>query len=236
MLPTPPQHSLAHEDGTGIVMAGGGPVESLPVPYRKFPALKGKSLPPIVLLPQTGMGMGAKLLRALKRGEDEAVYGGEYIRTTGTGGLLHAYPSQYSVRVIGVDSFDVFICYAAQTPKWQFKWFIDNNVAGLPVFMNWRNGVGFDINCYLDRNSAWLDCDGGASYEEDSSCAATISRRISFLFKLAVNDGTDSRSQLELETGSSESSPPSQSESSARHPSDSAASTTSEIFMTPPER
>ena len=52
-----------------------------------------------------------------------------------------------------------------------------------------------------------------------------------FLFKFAVNDGTDSRSQLELETGWSESSPPSLSESSARHPPDSAASTTSEIFM-----
>ncbi len=54
-----------------------------------------------------------------------------------------------------------------------------------------------------------------------------------FLFKFAVNDGTDSRGQLELETGSSESSPPSQSESSVRHPPDSAASTTSEIFMSP---
>ncbi len=52
-----------------------------------------------------------------------------------------------------------------------------------------------------------------------------------FLINFAVNDGTDSRSQLELETGSSESSPPSLSESSARHPPDSAASTTSEIFM-----
>jgi hypothetical protein len=55
-----------------------------------------------------------------------------------------------------------------------------------------------------------------------------------FYFKFAVNDGTDSRSQLELETSSSESSPLSQSESSARHPPDSAASTTSEIFITPP--
>ncbi len=81
-----PQHSLALEDGTGIVMAGGGPVESFPVPYGKIPALKGKSLPPIMLLPQAGMGMGAK---------------------------------------------------------------------------NARNGVGFDINCDLDRNSAWLDGDGG---------------------------------------------------------------------------
>ncbi len=53
-----------------------------------------------------------------------------------------------------------------------------------------------------------------------------------YLIKFAVDDGTDSRSQLELETGSSESSPPGQSESSARHPPDSAASTTSEIFMT----
>ena len=48
-----PEHSLGGEDSTGIVMAG-GPVESLEVPHRKFPALKGKSIPTIALLLQKG--------------------------------------------------------------------------------------------------------------------------------------------------------------------------------------
>ena len=153
-----PEHSLLLENGTGIVMDG-GLVESLPVPYRKFPALKGKSLPPIVLLPQAGMGMGAQLRRARKRGEAVAVYGGEHIPRTDTGGLRRAYPSRYGVSVIGVDSFEAFVCNAAQTPKRPFKWFIVNSVAG--PFLNGRDGVGYDINCDLDRTSAWLDDEGG---------------------------------------------------------------------------
>jgi hypothetical protein len=154
-----PEHSLALENGTGIVMTG-GPVESLAVPYRKFPALKGTSLPIIALLLQEGMGMGAQLRgRALKRGEVAALYGGEYIPKTDTGRLRRAFPSRYGVSVIGVDGFEAFVCDAAQTPKRPFKWFIDNSVAG--PFMNGRDGVGFDINCDLDRTSAWLDGEGG---------------------------------------------------------------------------
>jgi hypothetical protein len=154
-----PEHSLALENGTGIVMTG-GPVESLAVPYRKFPALKGTSLPIIALLLQEGMGMGAQLRgRALKRGEVAALYGGEYIPRTDTGRLRRAFPSRYGVSVIGVDGFEAFVCDAAQTPKRPFKWFIDNSVAG--PFMNGRDGVGFDINCDLDRTSAWLDGEGG---------------------------------------------------------------------------
>jgi hypothetical protein len=34
---------------------------------------------------------------------------------------------------------------------------IDNNIAG----RNGRDGVGFDINCDLDRHSAWPDRTGG---------------------------------------------------------------------------
>ncbi len=97
------------------------------MPYRKFPALKGKSLPIIALLLQEGIGMGAQLRgRALKRGEVAAVYGGEYIPRTDTGRLRCAYPSRYGFSVIGVDGFEAFVCdHAAQTPKRQFKWFID---------------------------------------------------------------------------------------------------------------
>ena len=53
------------------------------------------------------------------------------------------------------NGFEAFICDAAQTPKRPFKWFIDNRNAG--PFMNGRDGVGFDVNCDLDRTSAWLD-------------------------------------------------------------------------------
>jgi hypothetical protein len=149
-----PQYSLALEDGTGIVIPG-GPVESLPVPYREFPALEGKSLPPIVLLPQPSMGLGAQLRRALKQGEVAAVYGGKLILTTDTAALRNACPTRYAVSVKGVKGFEAFICDAAQTPERPFKWFVDNSVAG--PFMNGRDGVGFDVNCDLDRASAWLD-------------------------------------------------------------------------------
>lgn len=73
--------------------------------------------------------------------------------------MRRAFPSRYGVSVIGVDGFEAFVCDAAQTPKRPFKWFIDNSVAG--PFMNGRDGVGFDINCDLDRTSAWLDGEGG---------------------------------------------------------------------------
>ena len=156
-----PQHSIALEDGAGIAMAGGGPVESLQAPFRDHPALKGEWLPPVVLQPQAGMGMGAKLGRPLKKGDVAAVYGGEFIPTTDTGGLRRAYPSRYGITVRAVEGIreDGFICDAAQTPNRPFKWFIDNNVAG--PFMNGRDGVGFDVNCDLDRHSAWLDGAGG---------------------------------------------------------------------------
>ena len=56
-----------------------------------------------------------------------------------------------------------------------------------------------------------------------------------FYLKFAVRSALTQKSQLELETGPSESSPTSQSESAARLLPDSAAST-SEILMTPPKR
>ena len=153
-----PMHSLALKDGTGIVMPG-GPVEDLDVPYRKFPALKGKSLPAVALLPQPGMGTGTQLRRALKKGEVAAVYGGDYILTSDTGKLRRANPSRFGVSVKGVKGFEAFTCDAAPTPKRPFKWFVDKNVAG--PFMNGRDGVGFDINCDLDRKSAWRDEEEG---------------------------------------------------------------------------
>jgi len=155
-----PEYSLALEDGTGILIQG-GPVESLPMVYRKFPALKGKSLPDIALLVQPSMGLGARLCgRALKKGEAASVYGGAYVPRSDTGRMRSLFPSRYGVSVIGVKGFDeAFVCDAAQTPERPFKWFIDNRNAG--PFMNGRRGVGLDINCDLDRSSAWLDEEGG---------------------------------------------------------------------------
>jgi hypothetical protein len=101
------------------------------------------------------MGLGAQLRRALKQGEVAAVYGGKLILTTDTAALRNACPTRYAVSVKGVKGFEAFICDAAQTPERPFKWFVDNSVAG--PFMNGRDGVGFDVNCDLDRASAWLD-------------------------------------------------------------------------------
>ena len=155
-----PQHSLALEDGRGIAMAG-GPVESLPVPFRDHPDLKGKTLPPVVLLPQADMGVGVRLGRDLRKGEVAAVYGGEYIARADTGRLRRAYPSRYSVSSLKCDRFpnDGFIMDAAPTAKRPVVWLIDKNVAG--PFMNGIGGVGFEVNCDLDRNSAWPDGSGG---------------------------------------------------------------------------
>jgi len=72
-----PEHSLALTSARGIVMAG-GPVESLAVPYCKFPALQGKSLPPIALLPQADMGMGAPRPCTEKGRSCSCVRGGAY--------------------------------------------------------------------------------------------------------------------------------------------------------------
>ncbi len=58
---------------------------------------------------------------------------------------------------------------------------------------------------------------------------------LSFYFEFAVWSALTQESQLELETGPSESSPPSQSESAALLLPDSAA-LTSEIFITPSKR
>ena len=129
------------------------------MPYRKFPALKGKSLPVVALLPQQDMGSGVQLRRALRKGEVAAVYGGDYILTSDTGKLRRANPSRFGVSVKGVKGFEAFTCDAAPTPKRPFKWFVDKNVAG--PFMNGRDGVGFDINCDLDRKSAWRDEEEG---------------------------------------------------------------------------
>ena len=153
-----PEHSLALASARGIVMDG-GPVERLAVPYRKFPALQGKSLPPIALLPQADMGMGAQVLCALKKGDDAAVYGGKHILRTDTGILRRALPSRFSISVIGVEGFEAFVCDAAQTPERPFKWFVDNSVAG--PFLNGEDCEGVHINCDLVRRSAWLDGEGG---------------------------------------------------------------------------
>ncbi len=47
------------------------------------------------------------------------------------------------------------ICDAAPTAERPVAWFIDNSVAG--PFMNGVDGVSYEINCDLDRDSAWLD-------------------------------------------------------------------------------
>ncbi len=64
-----------------------------------------------------------------------------------------------------------------------------------------------------------------ASYMKGFSSAALILERISFLFRYAICTALTQESQLKLELGPSESSHPSQSESSAWLLPDSAAST-----------
>ena len=152
-----PQHSLALENGTGIAMDGGGPVESLPVPFRDHPELQGKCLPPVMLLPQANMGVGVKLRRALRKGEVGAVYGGAFFYRADTGSLLRASPSRYIITALGCKRFPEggIICDAAPTAERPVAWFIDNSVAG--PFMNGVDGVSYEINCELDRDSAWLD-------------------------------------------------------------------------------
>ena len=156
-----PQHSLALEDGTGIAMAGGGPVETLPVPFRNHPDLQGKCLPPVMVLPQANMGVGVQLRRVLRKGEVAAVYGGAFFYRADTGALLRAYPSRYNISAFGCNRFrgGGIVCDAAPTAERPVAWFIDNSVAG--PFMNGEIGEGYEINCDLDRHSAWLDGTGG---------------------------------------------------------------------------
>ncbi len=52
----------------------------------------------------------------------------------------------------------MFVCDAASTAERSFAWFEANSVAGPD--MNGNIGGGHDINCYLDRNSAWKDSAG----------------------------------------------------------------------------
>jgi serine/threonine protein kinase len=152
-------HSLALTEGTGVSMAG-GLVESMAVPFRDHPHLKGRTLPPVDLLLQHGMGVGVKLRKALKKDDVACVYGGDYYGRAGQG-LCRAYPSRYCVSSFAsknVTEDNGFICDGAPSAKRPIAWFIDNNVAG--PFMNGRNGEGLDINCNLDRNSAWQDGNG----------------------------------------------------------------------------
>lgn len=158
----PPIYSIALENGTGIAMSGGGPVESWQVPFRDHPDLKGKTLPPTVLLPQAGMGVGVQVRRALKKNEVAAVYGGEYLAGSDTGRLRRAHPSRYIISTRSaarVPNEDMFLCDAAPSAKRPLAWSIENNNAG--PFMNGYEGRGHDINCRLDRGSAWRDENGG---------------------------------------------------------------------------
>ena len=160
------QHSLALENGTGVAIAGGGPVESLPVPYRNHPHLKGVTLPPVDLLPQPDMGVGVKLRKkgGLKKGETAGVYGGTFFARADTGGLRRSHPSRFNVSSRGCQHVktDCFICDASSSAKRPISWFITNSVAG--PFMNGREGIGLEINCTLDHNSAWEDGSGDVYY------------------------------------------------------------------------
>jgi hypothetical protein len=93
----PPIYSIALENGTGIAMSGSGPVESWQVPFRDHPDLKGKKLPPTVLQPQAGVGVGVQVRRSLKKNEVAAVYGGEYIAGSDAGRLRRTHPSRYII-------------------------------------------------------------------------------------------------------------------------------------------
>ena len=150
-----PQHSLALRDGTGIVLAG-GPVQSMEVAYRNHPDLQGKSMPPAVMLPQAGMGVGVQVRKALKKGDVAQVYGGEYIPRSDTGRLRRIYATRYGISAFGCKRIvGAFLCDAAPTAERTIEWMINNNNAG--PFMNGRDAEGPDINCKLERHTAWLD-------------------------------------------------------------------------------
>jgi serine/threonine protein kinase len=154
-----PLHSRALVEGTGIFM-GGGPVQSLAAPFRDHPSLKGATLPPVVLMLQEGMDVGLQLCRALKKDDVACVYGGAYYSRADTKGLSNTFPSRFCVSSFASKHIkdNAFVCDGAPSAKRPFGWFIANNVAG--PFMNGRKGEGDDINCYLDRNSAWRDSNG----------------------------------------------------------------------------
>jgi hypothetical protein len=151
-----PEYYRAIYEGPGVEMPG-GPVETLPAAIRLHPDLQGKALPPVLLLEQDGMDVGVQLRRKLKKGEPAAVYIGKFIASTDKGGLRRAYPSRFSITNRAADRFPnepSFVCDAASTKERCFQWFIDNNNAG--PFMNGIDQVLWEVNCKLDRQSAWL--------------------------------------------------------------------------------
>ena len=159
-----PEHSVALRNGDGILMAG-GLVESMPVPFQQHPDLKEKSIPPVWLQLQGKMGVGVKLGRSLKKGDIAALYGGKFVDGTDTGQLRRAFPSRYSVSNRAARRFphvDSFICDAAPDADRPIRWFVENSNSG--PFMNGMDGEGVDINCDLDRHSAWLDNQGNVWY------------------------------------------------------------------------
>jgi len=135
----------------GIEMPG-GPAESLPENIRHNPHLVGKTLPPLLLQQQKNFGVGVKLLRATKKGEPVCVYGGQYRACHAPGS---AYPSRYCVTTRAADGIkdDAFFCDAGPSKRCSFQWIKDTHNAG--PLMNGFDDLREEVNCTLNRNTAW---------------------------------------------------------------------------------
>ena len=170
----PPQDYIALFGGPGEEMPGGpseggppgiempgGPLERLPAPIRDHPTLKrdlvGKELPPVLLLLQSGMGVGVRIRRAVRRGAPVCMYGGEYRAFLAAGSM---YPTRFGVTVRaadGIKEHDAFVCDAGPSKERNFQWFKDTNNAG--PFMNGFDENRHEVNCVLDRHTAWRSGD-----------------------------------------------------------------------------
>lgn len=148
----------AIHEGPGVEMPG-GLVQSLPDAIRLHPDLQGEGeeLPPLLLLEQGDMGVGVQLRRKLKKGKPAAVYIGKFIDCANKGALRRTFPSRFSITTRAatyLKQVNSFVCDASSTKERPFEWFIANNNAG--PFMNGIDEQSWQINCNLDRQSAYL--------------------------------------------------------------------------------
>jgi hypothetical protein len=157
-----PQNCLALENGTGILIEGGR-VAELSGPFTGHPHLQEdykpsipKTIPPVRLKIQGKWGVGGQSECRIKRGHIAGLYGGKHLpRNHGD----EIYPSRYVAGSTSAKYIEHgFICDAAQTKERPFQWFLNNNNAG--PFMNGYPSNNLEINCTLDRHSAWPDDQG----------------------------------------------------------------------------
>jgi hypothetical protein len=157
-----PQNCLALDNNTGILIVGGR-VAELSGPFKGHPELREdynpsipKMIPPVRLKLQGNWGVGGQSEYGIKRGHIAGLYGGKCLpRNHGD----EIYPSRYVAGSTSAKYIEHgFICDAAQTKERPFQWFLNNNNAG--PFLNGYQSNDLEINCTLDRHSAWPDDEG----------------------------------------------------------------------------